>query len=205
MFKVNKKETPNKSTRSIPAQGWMLHKTYGSYQSSVSWLTNKDAGSSADVVINKNGDRTVLNPDVKKYITWHAGVTNLNGHKYGHEQGVAMSSGITNWLDKVGNTNPNASLVGVEFVSFGEPVTDQQIQSFWEFADEMNKAGVPKPRKENTFYHRESAYWKEYVDKNLVLNYRVKKVAYLRREISRISRLIADIMSRRKRSPGAMV
>ena len=197
--------TPNKSTRRIPAQGWMLHKTYGSYSSAVGWLMNKQAQASADVVIDKDGKWSVLNPDVRKYITWHAGVTNLNGHKYGHDQGVAMDKSIARWLDKVGSTNPNDSLVGVEFVSWGEPITDKQIQGFWEFVDMMHTLGVPKPTKDNTFYHRQSAYWKEYVDVSLVLAGKGQKVWKLRREISRISRLIADLMSRRERSPGAMV
>jgi hypothetical protein len=81
-----------------------------------------------------------------------------------------MTKRITAWLVKVGHTNPNQSLLGVEFVSFGEPVTDAQIKSFWSWAKEVNaEYDIPLPTEFNTFYHQESSYWKEKVDYKRVL------------------------------------
>lgn len=169
MYKVERGQTPNVSTRKIPATGYMLHKTYGSYSSAKSWLMNKDAQASAEIIIDKDGTQfRMTKPDIQ--IAWHAGVTNENGHKYGKKYGVPMSRAITAWLDKVGNRNPNHSLIGIEFVSFGEAVTEDQIASFWSYAHELNKAyGIPLPTTGNTFYHNESAYWKEKVEKTRVL------------------------------------
>jgi N-acetyl-anhydromuramyl-L-alanine amidase AmpD len=92
-------------------KGVLLHHTASfNLAGDVAWLTGQNEGGSCHVVIGLNGERVRLASD--RAITWHAGKSAWRGKE-----------------------DCNAWMLGVEFVGDTnvKPLTDAQLESFWEW------------------------------------------------------------------------
>ena len=78
MFKETVLQTPNISKgRTIKPEGIVLHHSAGNYAGDVSWCMNPNSQVSYHVIVNTNGDRTILAQDNQR--AWHAGRSSFKG------------------------------------------------------------------------------------------------------------------------------
>ena len=71
------KQTRNISNTSIVPLGIVLHHTAGSYQGSVNWCLNPESKVSYHVIVDTNGNRTILAKDNQR--AWHSGKSSFKG------------------------------------------------------------------------------------------------------------------------------
>lgn len=110
--------SPNQSSKIIRPRFLVMHYTAGaSAESSIKWLTNKDAKASANLVIGRDASITQLVDFNRK--AWHAGksrwrgISGLNSHSIGIEldnPGILQGS-PGNWRTSWGRLTPDSDVL----------------------------------------------------------------------------------------------
>lgn len=112
IYKEDRKPGNYSKGRTLKPKGLLLHHT-GDYskQSIINTFTNPESKASAHVVIWKDGSRTIFVDET--LIAWHAGISSFKGELF-----------------------CNNYMIGIEFHgdTNKEPLTEEQIQSFLEYA-----------------------------------------------------------------------
>lgn len=107
------RKTPNTSLRrGYAVRCVVIHATAGELGGALSWLTNVTSRVSADFVIDRSGRIWQINPDMRAWFTWHAGMSQWRG------------------LAVQGSLNPVS--VGVELVNRNDgrdPYPEAQLRS----------------------------------------------------------------------------